>query len=303
MCQYDLPAKIPLEPLDKTVSTEEMAKESGIPEGICRRALVHAMENGIFLDAGNNQVGHSPTSRLLAADPRALQATTLLIDEFLPATLRIPDALRKYGPSGEPTETAYNVANDTSLPMYEFLERRPDSLSRFGAMMGFLSSAEGFDLQYLVDGFSWESIDRSDAIVVDIGGGVGVVSHKLAESTKHMKLVVQDLATPVKLGREKLAAMPVWRNRVEFMVADFLEQDQPILGAEVYLFGWVLHNWSDEYCVRILRKLVPAMRAHSKVVVYEYLLADGPEFKWSRKHGRYVIPSRGYGAPEIKIDI
>lgn len=249
------------------------------------------MENGIFIDAGNNQIAHSPISRLLAADPSALQTVTLLLDEFLPAALRIPDALRKYGASGQPTETAYNVANNTSLPMYQFLEGRPGSLSRFGAMMGFLCSPEGFDLQYLVDGFPWESIDRLDATVVDIGGGVGVVSWKLAESTKHMKFVVQDLATPVKLGREKLAAMPAWRNRVQFMIADFLEQDQPIVGADVYLFRWVLHNWSEEYCVRILRRLASAMRAHSKVVVYEYLLADGPEFKWSRKHGRYVIYS------------
>lgn len=291
MYEYELPSKIPLEPSHATVSSNEIAQASGMPQGICRRVLVHAMENGIFVDAGNGQVGHSSLSRLLATDPGAFQTVGMLLNELSPATLRIPDAIKKYGTSSEPNETAYNMVNDTSLPIYSFLEARPTRRSRFGMTMGFFSREQGFNLQHLINGFPWESIDRSDAIVVDIGGGAGFVCHKLAEATQRMKLVVQDLPIPVKLGREQLPAAAKWRDRVQFMVTDFLTQDQPLIGADVYFFRWILHNWSDEYCVQILRRVAPAMRAHSKVVIYDYLLAEGPEFKWNRKHGRLVLSS------------
>ncbi|KAJ5678868.1 O-methyltransferase [Penicillium macrosclerotiorum] len=284
--RYNLPSKIPLEPSNKTVSTEEIAKASGIPQNLCRRVLVHAMENGIFVDAGECQVGHSSLSRLLATDPGAFQTVGMLLDELMPATLHIPEALKKYGTSSEPNQTAYNLVNDTSLPIYRFLEERPDRRSRFGTTMGFFSRDQGFNLQHLVNGFSWASIDRPDAVVVDIGGGVGVVCHKLAEATKHMKFIVQDLPIPVKLGREQIPAEAEWRDRVQFSVGDFLEQDQTFIGADVYFLRWILHNWSDEYCVQILQRLAPAMQCHSKVVIYEYLLSEGPEFKWDRKQGR-----------------
>ncbi|KAJ5287206.1 O-methyltransferase [Penicillium angulare] len=284
--EYDLPSKIPLEPSNKTLSSSEIAQAAGMPPGICRRVIVHAMENGIFVDAGNDQVGHSSLSRLLATDPGAFQTVGMLLNELSPAALRIPEAIRKYGTSSEPNETAYNMVNDTDLPIYSFLEQRQSRRSRFGTTMGFFSREQGFNLEHLVNGFPWKSIDRSDAVVVDIGGGVGVVCHKLAEATERMKLIVQDLPVPVKLGQEQLPTEAKWKDRVQFMVADFLAQDQPLVGADVYFFRWILHNWSDEYCVKILRRVAPAMRAHSKVVIYDYILAEGPEFKWSRKHGR-----------------
>lgn len=47
-------------------------------------------------------------------------------------------------------------------------------------------------------------------------------------------------------------------DRISFMQHNFF-QVQPIAGAGAYFFRQVLHNWSDEDCVTILRSLVPAM--------------------------------------------
>lgn len=41
------------------------------------------------------------------------------------------------------------------------------------------------------------------------------------------------------------------------MATDFLETEQPVKDADVYFMRAVLHNWPDEYCVRILRNLLP----------------------------------------------
>jgi hypothetical protein len=85
---------------------------------------------------------------------------------------------------------------------------------------------------------------------------------------------VQDLAGPVKIGCETLPSNLI--GRVEYAKADFFA-DQTVIGAHVYFFRWTLHNWSDGYCVKILRSLVPAMKNHSKVKIYEYVLEEGPQ--------------------------
>ena len=61
--------------------------------------------------------------------------------------------------------------------------------------------------------------------------------------------------------------------------------EQPVKGAEVY-FRWILHDWSDEYALRILQSLVPAMQNGCRIIFYEVLLTDDPETRWTEKYGR-----------------
>lgn len=240
------------------------------------------MENGIFEEV-QGRVGHSAFSRMLAVDCEAMQAIGMVLVELIPAGQRTLDALTRFPNSAEPTETGFNLAHDTKLPLYAFLSQDAERLGRFGTGMKFFSRGGGFDLKFLAKGFPWGEVDREDAVVVDCGGGVGTVSRRLAAATQKLRFVVQDLPGPVALGRETL---PVeLKDRVRYEEGDFFAE-QKLLGANVYFFRWILHNWSDAYCVRILRNLVPAMRTHSKVLIYEYILAEEPELKWSRKQGR-----------------
>ncbi|KAI1463062.1 O-methyltransferase-domain-containing protein [Daldinia caldariorum] len=42
---------------------------------------------------------------------------------------------------------------------------------------------------------------------------------------------------------------------------------QSVRHANVYLFRWVFHNWSDKYCVKILQSLVLGLKKGSKIVI------------------------------------
>lgn len=83
--------------------------------------------------------------------------------------------------------------------------------------------------------------------------------------------MVQDLEPVIREAREKVSADVA--DRITFMAHDFF-RPQPIQ-ADVYFFRWILHNWSDAYCVRILRALVPALQPGAKVMVSEAVL-PGP---------------------------
>lgn len=240
------------------------------------------MENGIFTEE-SGQVKHSAFSRMLATDPEIMHAVGLVISEFAPASGKVIEARDRFPGSEEPNQTGFNIAHDTSLPVYAFLSQHPDRMSRFGQGMKFFSRGGGFDLKYLEQNYPWKSIDQPGAVVVDLGGGVGTVSRRLAAFTENIRFVVQDLPGPVKMGQDTLPTE--LKGRVEYEVSDFMA-DQKLIGANVYFFRWILHNWSDTYCVKILRSLVPAMRRQSKVVIHEYILAEQPELKWTSKQGR-----------------
>lgn len=62
--------------------------------------------------------------------------------------------------------------------------------------------------------------------------------------------------------------------------------EQLVRGGNIDFLRWILHGWSDNYAVRILKGLVPAMKGGSKVVLFMFLLRDGPEARWTEKHPR-----------------
>jgi hypothetical protein len=243
------------------------------------------MENGIFAEESGN-VQHSGISRRLATDKEFLAAIGLVVSELAPASHRVVEAIRKWPESFEPTETGFNIENHTELPFYGFLAQNRERMSRFSTAMQFFSRSGGIDLKHLLNGYPWKSIDHPGTIVVDVGGGQGTVSKAIAAKTKHINFLVQDLAGPVKIGRQMLP--PDLIGRVKYAEADFFA-DQQLIGAHVYFFRWILHNWSDGYCVKILRSLVPAMRSDSKVIIYEYVLEEGPQQTREAKLQRQVI--------------
>lgn len=78
-------------------------------------------------------------------------------------------------------------------------------------------------------------------------------------------------------------------DRVEYHVYDFFTE-QPVRGADVYFFRSIFHNWSDEYCVRILRNLIPALKPGSKIILDETVI---PEPDRLPKQMEFVMRSGG----------
>jgi sterigmatocystin 8-O-methyltransferase len=81
------------------------------------------------------------------------------------------------------------------------------------------------------------------AKVVDIGGGRGQVSIRIAEKMPDMSFVVQDDEAILEAGQAEGVPDEV-ADRIEWMPHDFTEK-QPVKGADVYLFRFILHDHPD----------------------------------------------------------
>ncbi|KAL9608859.1 MAG: hypothetical protein Q9167_006324 [Letrouitia subvulpina] len=230
------------------------------------------------LDADN--IAHTASSRLIVTNREFEDAIGFELVELAPASQKTAEAIRKFGESGQPDQTPYALEN--GMPIFQLLKEQPERGRRLGSAMRFFTKDVGWDLKYLVEGYDWRSLDKPSTTIVDVGGGHGAVTVALASATKQMRFVVQDLSETVAQGRTELPEE--LRGRVEFKEHDFFTE-QTFKGAAIYLMRWVLHNWSDEYCVRILRGLTPAMSTEAKIILLEHFISEDPGIPFTEKMG------------------
>lgn len=79
------------------------------------------MASQIFTESLPGHVTHTAISHTLSIDPEFFEAVGLLTDEFAPASNALIGAIDTYPDSREPTHTGHNLANNTPLPIYQFL--------------------------------------------------------------------------------------------------------------------------------------------------------------------------------------
>ena len=150
--------------------------------------------------------------------------------------------------------------------MFDWLKRHPDNAKRFNsAISTFVPS--GRSASFLIESFDWSSLGAGT--VVDIGGASGGVSVLLAENFPALNFVVQDLPEAIEGAAAKLP--PDVAHRIKFMAHDFFTE-QPV-EAKTYFLRTILHNWPDQFCVRILRNLIPALKRGANIVISDSVLA------------------------------
>ncbi|GLT87810.1 hypothetical protein SLE2022_058700 [Rubroshorea leprosula] len=89
--------------------------------------------------------------------------------------------------------------------------------------------------------------------LVDIGGGTGTLAKAIADAFPHMDCTVFDLPHVVA-GLEGI-------KNLKFVGGDMFEAIPP---ADAFLLKWILHDWSDEECVKILNRCKEAIKKNGK---------------------------------------
>ena len=278
-------------PLGGSCSYESLSKATGLSEQLLQRFVRHCMGNYIFAQTADGQVRHTAISRRLATDSEFAAGIGTALDEVGPAAGFTLEALDRFGESSEQKETGFALLNQvldrkngeipTLRPIFDVLGRNPERGRRFGVAMKYYSRGSKQEMPLIMEGFDWAKVDKPGSVLVDLGGGHGDVSQFIAQHTRQLRFVVQDLADTVRNGAKLL---PVeYHGRIEFEAHDFFQPQRR--SADVFVLRWILHNWSDKYAVEILRTLVPVMKEGSRVLIIEHLMNSEPETLVTEKHG------------------
>jgi len=131
-----------------------------------------------------------------------------------------------------------------------------------------LGGGRVFGRAHLYD-FPWASLGT--ATVVDVGGGVGGFCLQLSHLFSDLRFVLQDRGPVLRQAeleiwpKENSAALK--EGRISFVHHDFFDTN-PTKGADVYWLRYVLHDWSDDYCVRILSAIRSSMGMKSRILIW-----------------------------------
>ena len=147
--------------------------------------------------------------------------------------------------------------------LWDYYKQRPGESAAFTqAMRGFTSGIVNDVVQVL---------DTSNVkLAADIGGASGTLLHGLMAANPHLKGIVVDL--PDVVGSAETAARELGlSDRSTALPASFFEYVPP---ADLYLLKHVLHDWSDDEAVSILKRCRESIRAGGKIAVIEILLGE-----------------------------
>ncbi|KAJ5834252.1 hypothetical protein N7447_000278 [Penicillium robsamsonii] len=164
--------------------------------------------------------------------------------------------------------SAFQIAFDTDEPFYQYLrsahplrsERFDKGLQRHVAGAAQTSIEDTFDFTCLKPG----------AVVVDIGGGRGQHSIRIARRHPQLSFIIQDYESAFP-SKEDVNDEGVYR-RLQWQQHDYFTE-QPVKGADIYMLCNILMDNSASDCRRILEGIAEAMTPKKSVL----LIDDGIE--------------------------
>ncbi|KAH7692265.1 O-methyltransferase COMT-type protein [Dioscorea alata] len=198
------------------------------------RALVH---QGIFSTDQETQSSYSltPTSHLIL--PGNSTSITQLLLVILDPTLShsayvLPSWLKS---SEETTKTPFAVLHGHEI--FELADEKPEFTKLYNEGM---ASDAGLVMDVVMR--SCRDVFEGVESLVDVGGGNGTTAMALKKAFPEMKCTVFDLQHVIQ-GKMEL-------DGVRFVTGDFFQSVPP---ASAALLKSILHGWSDEDCVKILK--------------------------------------------------
>ncbi|KAL8705272.1 MAG: hypothetical protein Q9201_001603 [Fulgogasparrea decipioides] len=255
-------------PYDGETTFEEVANKCNVDVNDVKRFLRVAIARHIFEEPKIGSIAHTAASKLLLNNPM-LEAWTLNIaQEFWPSLSRTVDATEKWPGSEEPNESGYSLSHNTNENPFDVIKTDPHRQRRFIDAMSYSHLHPSYNVSHLVHNYPFDSLTKptGSATIVDVGGSEGQAATAIARAypDPNLRFVVQD--QPATVSSLATHIPDDLKSRIEGMPYDFFAP-QPIKGAALYLYRWILHDWPDKYCVKILQALIPAMKKGAKVLI------------------------------------
>ncbi|MFP5235406.1 MAG: methyltransferase [Acidobacteriota bacterium] len=140
----------------------------------------------------------------------------------------------------------------------------PDRAKEIAAFFSAVSVPQGIALAR-----SWDFSQA--AKLLDVGGGGGSITIEILKANPHLHGTIVDLPPMVAAAQQNIAANGL-SDRCTAVVGDIFESLPS--GYDAALLAWVLHDWSDANCHKILRTCHNALPAGGRLFICEAVLND-----------------------------
>lgn len=253
---------------------EQLRDLTGVPRAQLRVLLQAVCCTGLLTRHEGRYANSALASELLATDADDSWSHILVgwKEVYYPAFGQLTTAMR----AG--TNTALAAHPGTEPTLYQRLSHNPALEAVFHRAMS------AFTLRSL-DALAERGEFATVRHVLDIGGGDGTTSARLAAQYPQLRCTVVDMPSVSRLAGERINGCA---DRVRFHPSDIFQEDFPA-GADAVLFSHVLEIFSAEQILALLKKAHAALPPGGRAFIYGYNVSDDEtEGMFSARLGLYL---------------
>ena len=148
---------------------------------------------------------------------------------------------------------------------WEYVAEHPTEAGAFAAAMTSGAAARAEDL---FSALNWSA----GAVVVDVGGGQGLLMARLLSLAPHLRGIVADRAEVVTSPAQLAIDLG---SRMTMVANDFFREVPS--GGDVYVLSRILHDWPDREAITILRCCHVAMKKGSRLCLLEQVAPESSQ--------------------------
>lgn len=238
------------------VALTDLARDCGVHPQPLMRVLRALSAFGVFAVRADGTVAHTALSRLLRTDtPKSFHHAARFWTA--PGSWRAWERLDVALAGNVPHEAAWGIGR------FEHLRAHAEEGRIYDAMMANYPDDRHAAIAAAYD-FS------GAGLIADIGGGNGAMLRQILARFPDARGVLLDRSDVIR-------AIPpdgLMGGRIAVVEGSFFEGVPE--GADVYTLVRVLHDWSDEDCVTILRACRAAMKPEALLLIGEQILDPDP---------------------------
>jgi hypothetical protein len=246
---------------DGSKTAEELAQKTNTHTRSLYRLLRACASVGVFSEDDNSRFSLNPMADFLRSDN--------------PESLR---AFAEFMGNGEQFKTwsgfYHSVQTGTpcfdkmhGMQTFDFYSTHPKSGQVFNDAMTSMSLGSSMAV---IQAYDFSGIRK----LVDIGGGHGFLLASILEKYPTMTGILYDTAAIVKDAKGLLEKHNV-TNRCETVGGNFFESVPT--GGDAYIMKHIIHDWSDEECVTLLKHCRKGITDGGKLLVIEMVVPQGNE--------------------------
>lgn len=235
-------------------AAEVAAREGSAPDPTLR-LMRAAVSIGLLTAEPNGRFGSTPVlSTLRRDDARSLRSLVLsLMGSWLPW-----DELVTGIRAGESPSTKAFGGN-----VFDYLAAHPDEAELFSDAMASFTGVWGSAITDVID-------TAGVQCAVDVGGANGSLLQLLQHENPSLQGVVYDRPNTIEHAEAAIIKNGL-SERTRAIGGNFFES---VPSGDLLLLKFILHDWTDEECVAILKRCREAMAPGGRIAVIEAIVGD-----------------------------
>jgi hypothetical protein len=220
------------------------------------RVMRACASTGLFTEDAQGRFGPTELSDVLTDDsPVSVRAMAQEVGGlWLKIFEALPEAIRTEEPQSKQV---------LGMEFWDYLTANPKELETFGQAMksGSTNSMRGVLMHCNLS---------TASKVVDVGGSLGHLVIALLDKYANLRGILLDVPNLIPLARAHCqTSHPGIAPRLEFVGGDMFES---VPRGDVYILKHIIHDWTDEYCVKLLQNCNQSMEGDGRVICIDAVI-------------------------------